>query len=208
MVLGDWVLESVCAQLAEWGRHRETAGIRTAVNISAVQLHHPQFVDTVRRMLQAAGARPLKLNMELTESVLIENLDTAADKMHGLKALGCEVSLDDFGTGYSSLSYLKRLPLDYIKIDRTFVRDVAVDKNSRAIARSIIAMSRTMGLSVIAEGVETIEQWHYLQRSGCQEFQGFLFGRPVPVEELNSILQSPATSPFESSVAGKAADSP
>ena len=187
--LGDWVLESACSQLCRWAQDKTTAGIRIAVNISALQLHHPRFVEQVRRVLRNAGANPRNLNLELTETVLIKNTEIAIAKMKELRSLGCQVSLDDFGTGYSSLSYLKRLPLDFLKIDRTFVRDIAVDGKSKAIARTIISLCRAMKLSVIAEGVETEEQWNCLRRIGCHEFQGFLFSRPVPMEELSPILQ-------------------
>ena len=192
--LGHWVLQSVCEQLATWGMHHETASIRVAINVSALQLQDPHYVETVHGVIRATGANPRNLNLELTESLLVEHTETAKFKMEQLKLLGCEFSLDDFGTGYSSLNYLKQLPFDYLKIDRSFVRDIAVDKKSKAIARSIVSLGRALGLTVIAEGVETEQQRDCLLRIGCRDFQGFLFSRPVPLNELEQIVSGHTSS--------------
>ena len=182
--LGHWVLETACAQLVAWADQPETARLKLAVNVSARQFRHPDFVDQVLAILDSSGADPQRLKLELTESLLLDDIEDIIDKMTTLKAQGVGFSLDDFGTGYSSLSYLKRLPLDQLKIDQSFVRDVFTDINDAAIAQAIIALSQTMGLSVIAEGVETEEQRDFLSRLGCQAYQGYLFGRPGPVEDL------------------------
>ena len=182
--LGHWVLETACSQLVAWAGQPETARLKLAVNVSARQFRHPDFVDQVLAILESSGADPQRLKLELTESLLLDDVEDIIDKMTTLKAHGVGFSLDDFGTGYSSLSYLKRLPLDQLKIDQSFVRDVFTDINDAAIAQAIIALSQTMGLSVIAEGVETEEQRDFLSRLGCQAYQGYLFGRPGPVEDL------------------------
>jgi len=186
--LGSWVMESACRQIAAWAGCRETAHIALAVNISARQLHQPDFVDQVLTSLENAGANPGNLKLELTESMLVENIEDVIAKMTELKAHGLRFSLDDFGTGYSSLSYLKRLPLDQLKIDRSFVRDILMDASSGAIAQTIISLSRAMGLSVIAEGVETEAQRRCLARLGCHAFQGYLFSRPVPLEAFQQLV--------------------
>lgn len=186
--LGNWVLETACSQIAAWGKQSETAHIAIAVNISARQLRQPDFVEQVLDVLRRTGANPRNLKLELTESMLLENVEDVIAKMTILKSHGLRFSLDDFGTGYSSLSYLKRLPLDQLKIDRAFVRDMLVDVTSGAIAQTIISLSRAMGLSVIAEGVETEEQRDFLAGLGCHSFQGYLFSRPVPLEQFQYFL--------------------
>ena len=190
--LGGWVLEAACMQIAAWGQRKESANIALAVNISARQFRRPEFVDQVLAVLYRTGANPQNLKLELTESMLLEDVEGVVAKMSVLKSHGLRFSLDDFGTGYSSLSYLKRLPLDQLKIDRAFVQDILGDVTSGAIAQTIISLSRTMGLSVIAEGVETEEQRDFLVRLGCDAFQGYLIGRPLPIDEfeqtwLNSV---------------------
>jgi diguanylate cyclase (GGDEF)-like protein/PAS domain S-box-containing protein len=182
--LGNWVLETACRQIAWWAERKEADGIKFAVNISARQLRQPGFVERVLEVLESTGANPQNLVLELTESMLVENTEDVIAKMTDLKAHGLRFALDDFGTGYSSLSYLKRLPLDELKIDRTFVRDILGNAASGAIARAIISLSQAMRLSVIAEGVETVEQEDLLAGLGCHSFQGFLFSRPLPVEEF------------------------
>jgi diguanylate cyclase (GGDEF)-like protein/PAS domain S-box-containing protein len=189
--LGDWVLRAACSQVAKWADRPETSRLTVAVNISALQLHQADFVETVLSALARSGANPQNLDLELTESMLVENVEEVIGKMTELKSHGLKFSLDDFGTGYSSLSYLKRLPLDHLKIDRSFVRDILVDASSGAIARTIISLSQAMGLSVIAEGVETEEQREFLAGLGCHSFQGFLFSRPVPVADLEDMLLRP-----------------
>ncbi len=184
--LGDWALEAACAQIAAWAGRRETAHLEVAANISARQFCHPDFVTQVQAALERTGANPKKLKLELTESMLVDNIEEVIAKMIKLKACGLSFSLDDFGTGYSSLAYLKRLPLDQLKIDRVFVRDMMVDATSGAIAQTILSLGRAMGLSVIAEGVETDEQRGFLAALGCQSFQGYLFSPPLPVEDFQA----------------------
>jgi EAL domain-containing protein (putative c-di-GMP-specific phosphodiesterase class I) len=179
--LGQWILESACRQLAEWGAQPMTAKFRLAVNVSASQFRQGEFVDQLVSMLRSTGADPNRLTLELTEGVLLHNVDDVIEKMSALKQLGINFALDDFGTGYSSLYYLKRLPLDQMKIDRSFVRDVLTDPGDAAIAKTIVALAHTLGLDVIAEGVETAEQRTFLANAGCQHHQGYLFSRPLPI---------------------------
>lgn len=188
--MGLWVLQTACAQLAAWQNGGLTRELAIAVNVSARQFRQPDFVEQVRQALAESGARAGLLKLELTESTVLENVEDAITRMFELKQLGVSFSMDDFGTGYSSLQYLKRLPLDQIKIDQSFVRDSASDPNDAAIVQTIIAMTRAMGLNVIAEGVETGAQRDFLQRNGCHAFQGYLFGRPLPIERFEeSLLQ-------------------
>lgn len=185
--LGHWVLEAACAQIATW-QHTSTASPFTlSVNISARQFRQPDFVEKVLAALHRTGADPRLLELELTESLLVDNVEDVIDKMSRLKAHGVRFSLDDFGTGYSSLAYLKRMPLDQLKIDRTFVREILDDDTSGAIAQTIISLSRAMGLSVIAEGVETETQRDFLDCLGCHCFQGYLFSRPIPLKEFERL---------------------
>jgi EAL domain-containing protein (putative c-di-GMP-specific phosphodiesterase class I) len=149
-------------------------------------------VDQVLGTLERTAANPRRLKLELTESLLVENVKDIIEKMSALKSKGVGFSLDDFGTGYSSLSYLKRLPLDQLKIDRSFVRDILLDISSGAIAQAVISLGRAMGLSVIAEGVETEEQRDFLARLGCHAYQGYLFGRPLPLEQFEQLWICPA----------------
>ncbi|MDD2925478.1 GGDEF domain-containing phosphodiesterase, partial [Rhodoferax sp.] len=182
--LGQWVLRSACVQLASWAQSPETAGLTMAVNVSARQFRHPDFVANVISTLQATGAKPGLLKLEITESLLLTDMQEAIETMQALRAEGLTFSLDDFGTGYSSLSYLKRLPLDQLKIDQSFVRDVLTDPNDAAIARTVLALGRSLGLRVVAEGVEESGQWAFLLEQGCTLFQGYLFGKPVPLAQL------------------------
>jgi diguanylate cyclase (GGDEF)-like protein/PAS domain S-box-containing protein len=186
--LGDWVLESACVQLAAWAGRKQSAHLSLAVNISALQFRQPGFVATVLSALERSGANPKNLKLELTESMLVENIEEVIAKMTELKKHGVSFALDDFGTGYSSLAYLKRLPLGLLKIDRAFVRDMLVDVTSGAIAQTIISLGRAMGLSVIAEGVESEEQRGFLAGLGCHTFQGFLFSPPLPLEQFEALL--------------------
>lgn len=190
--LGSWVLEQAASQLARWAGSPDTGHLALAVNVSAVQLHQPDFVQRVTAILRLAGADPGRLKLELTESMLVEDIETSIGKMQALKELGITFALDDFGTGYSSLSYLKRLPLSQLKIDQSFVRDVLLDPNDAAIARSIVALAQGLGLGVIAEGVETEEQREFLAASGCHRCQGYLFGRPVVVAEFERLIREMA----------------
>jgi len=189
LLIGQWVLDTACAQLRTWERDPRTRDLQLSVNVSARQFHQPDFIDQVRQSLLGSGANPARLKLELTESVVLDNVETVIGRMQELDRLGVGFSLDDFGTGYSSLSYLKRLPLDQIKIDQSFVRDVPGDPNDAAIVRAILAMSQSLGLQVIAEGVETQAQRDFLFENGCNAFQGYLFGRPMPIEEWDSILR-------------------
>jgi diguanylate cyclase (GGDEF)-like protein len=186
--LGDWVLETACRQLAAWSDRKETSPLAIAVNISARQLRQPEFVEKVLETLERSGARPHLLELELTESMLVENIDEVIAKMTELKLHGLKFSLDDFGTGYSSLSYLRRLPLDRLKIDRSFVNDILANTSGGAIAQAIVSLSRAMNLPVMAEGVETEEQREYLAGIGCHTYQGYLFSRPVPLEQFERLL--------------------
>jgi len=186
--IGLWVLRSACAQLKAWQQNALTRDLVLAVNVSAKQFHQADFVAQVRRALIDSGARPSQLKLEMTESIVLENIEDTIRKMHEIKLLGVSFSMDDFGTGYSSLQYLKRLPLDQVKIDQSFVRDIATDQNDAAIVQTIIAMAEALGLNVIAEGVETEEQRQFLDLRGCHAFQGYLFGRPAPVGEFEGAL--------------------
>jgi EAL domain-containing protein (putative c-di-GMP-specific phosphodiesterase class I) len=154
------------------------------VNVSAREFHHPEFTKRVLKALEHTGANPEKLILEFTESLLLHDMEEAVAKMTVLKTRGVVLSLDDFGTGYSSLRYVKHLPFDQLKIDRSFVRDVLTDSNDAAIARAILALGQSLGLSVTAEGVETEAQRDFLVNNGCRAFQGFLFGKPGPAEWL------------------------
>ncbi len=187
--LGDWVLATACHQLVAWARQQETAHLTLAVNVSARQFRRKDFVRQVRTILENSGANPQKLKLELTESLLLEDVEDIIAKMHALKMLGVSFSLDDFGTGSSSLSYLKRLPLDQLKIDQSFVRDILTDPNDAAIARTIVALAHSLGLAVIAEGVETEAQREFLASSGCHACQGYLFGRPLPTEAFGELIR-------------------
>lgn len=161
-----------------------------AVNISARQLRQPDFVQQVMAAIDTSGANPHRLKLELTESLLLDDIESTIGKMTALKAIGVSFSLDDFGTGYSSLSYLKRLPLDQLKIDRSFVRDVLTDPNDAVIARTIVALGQSLGLSVIAEGVETEAQREFLAANNCLAYQGYLFGKPEPAKTLPMVAET------------------
>jgi len=186
--LGDWVLENACAQLAAWAADPARAGLSVAVNVSAGQLRQADFVAQVLSALERTGANPKKLKLELTESLLLNDVEDTIVKMSQLKARGIGFSLDDFGTGYSSLSYLKRLPLEQLKIDQSFVRDVLTDPNDAAIARTVVALAKSLGLAVIAEGVETEAQRDFLAGEGCHAYQGYLFSRPLPIAAFEDFL--------------------
>jgi len=187
--LGQWVLETACTQLAQWAIRPEMAHLTVAVNVSAQEFRDPDFVLKVVAILNQTGANPNRLKLELTESLLVDNVEDVIETMFALKARGVGFSLDDFGTGYSSLSYLKRLPLDQLKIDQSFVRDILIDPNDAAIARTIVALAQSLGLGVIAEGVETETQLAFLASSGCHAFQGYFFSRPLPVEGFEEFVR-------------------
>ncbi len=186
--IGLWVLKTACAQLKVWQGVSSMRDLTLAVNVSAKQFRQGDFVAQVNRVLLESGAKPSHLKLELTESTVLENVEDTISKMRELKLLGVSFSLDDFGTGYSSLQYLKRLPLDQIKIDQSFVRDIITDPNDAAIVQTIIAMTEALGLNVIAEGVEAEEQCEFLDKHGCHAFQGYLFSKPVPIEQFKALL--------------------
>ncbi|PJA31364.1 MAG: diguanylate cyclase, partial [Zetaproteobacteria bacterium CG_4_9_14_3_um_filter_53_7] len=166
-----------------------TRNLALAVNVSAKQFHQADFVDQVRETVQRHGINPGLLKLELTESMLQSDIEDTIASMHALKKIGIQFSLDDFGTGYSSLQYLKRLPLDQLKIDQSFVRDIVNDSSDKAIVGTIIAMAHNMNLGVIAEGVETEEQLQSLKSSCCTHYQGYLFGKPVPIAQFEAQLK-------------------
>jgi EAL domain-containing protein (putative c-di-GMP-specific phosphodiesterase class I) len=187
--LGQWVLETACAQLALWAIRPEMAHLTMSVNVSAQQFHEADFVEKVMAAISQTGADPNRLKLELTESLLVDNVGDIIDKMIALKASGVAFSLDDFGTGYSSLSYLRRLPLNQLKIDKLFVRDVLNDRNDAAIARAIVTLAQNLGIGVIAEGVETRLQRDFLASIGCHAYQGYFFSRPLPVQGFEEFAQ-------------------
>ncbi len=186
--LGMWVLETACAQLAHWATQTGTAHLTMAINVTARQFHQGDFADQVLAVLKRSGANPKRVKLELTESVLIADVESVIAKMKLLKAQGISFSLDDFGTGYSSLAYLKRLPLDQLKIAQEFVRDILTDPDDMAIAKMVLALADSMGLAVIAEGVETEAQREFLAGLGCQHYQGYLFSRALPVQEFEALV--------------------
>ncbi len=189
--IGQWVMETACEQIQAWSGSKTTQAWTIAVNVSARQFHQEDFVDRVRETLMKTGADPARLKLEVTESIIIENVDTVIERMRALADLGVTFSLDDFGTGYSSLSYLKRLPIQQLKIDQSFVRDIHNDTdNAAAIVRTVLAMAEALGLDVVAEGVETEAQLAFLDRNGCPAYQGYLFARPMPIDELMTKLNT------------------
>ena len=193
--LGEWVLASGCAQLARWATLPHLANLTLSINVSVHQFRQADFVDKVLHALQAHGASPGRLKLEITESMFASDLETIILKMNRLKSHGVGFSLDDFGTGYSSLSYLKRLPLDQLKIDQSFVRDVLVDSNDATIARTIIALGQSLGLTVIAEGVELQGQRDFLAEHGCDSCQGYLVSRPLPIEAFEAFVSAHLAQP-------------
>lgn len=187
--MGEWVLETACAQLAAWAHRPETAGLTVAVNVSARQFRHPEFVERVLAVVSRARIPAGRLELELTESLLATDIDVAIGKMGLLKGAGVSLSIDDFGMGYSGLSYLKYMPLDQVKIDGTFVKDILTDRNDAAIAVTIIGMAHSLDLLVLAEGVETEGQRDFLARHGCDCYQGHLFSPALPIGELETFMK-------------------
>ncbi len=183
-LLGQQVAETVCRQLKKWSAMPAMAHLKIAMNVSAIEFCHPEFVGRLLSVIDRTGADPCKLVLEFTERVMFSSMDETLEKMNVLRMRGISFSLDDFGIGYSSLSYLHSLPLDQLKIDRTFVRRVGINKNDSAIARSIIALGQSLGVEVLAEGVETQEQVEFLSSHGCSTYQGYLFGQPAPIDQL------------------------
>jgi EAL domain-containing protein (putative c-di-GMP-specific phosphodiesterase class I) len=187
--LGEWILRRACLQMKQW----QDAGVRLeriAINLSARQLRAPKFPELVERVLSETGLNPHCLEIELTETVLMAQGDCAISALHALKAMGVALAIDDFGTGYSSLSYLKRFPVARLKVDRSFVRDIVTDAYDAAITYGIIALAHSVGLSVVAEGVETSEQLRVLRDSGCDEAQGTYFGAAGSADDISSYLRS------------------
>lgn len=193
--IGQWVLETACRQLKAWQQNALTRHLVLSVNVSAKQFRQLDFVAQIHALVQHHAIDPLLLKLEITESMLLGNIENTIAAMNSLKEIGVQFALDDFGTGYSSLQYLKRLPLDQIKIDQSFVRDLAFDSDDQAIVSTIIAMAKSLGMSVIAEGVETQEQRQYLLQQGCAHYQGYLFGKPVALEQFEKLLKESATIP-------------
>jgi diguanylate cyclase (GGDEF)-like protein/PAS domain S-box-containing protein len=192
--VGDWVLETACAQLRAWQQDAWTRSLTLAVNVSANQFRQPDFVVQVNAAVRRHGINPQLLKLELLESTLLENVEETIVTMQALRVSGVRFSLDDFGTGFSSLQYLKRLPIDQLKIDRSFVRDIASDDSDKAIVRTVIAMASSLNMEVIAEGVETEEQRRFLLDNGCRNYQGYLFSKPLPPEQFEQLLKQFAAS--------------
>jgi EAL domain-containing protein (putative c-di-GMP-specific phosphodiesterase class I) len=182
--LGQWVLQTACEQLARWAHEPGREHLTLAINVSGRQLHQQDFVAQVLQTLAQTGAPAHLLKLELTESLLLEHPEDAIAKMNALQVHGVGFALDDFGTGYSSLALLRLLPLSHLKIDQSFVHNLGTDPRATAIVRTLATLADSLGMSVIAEGVETQEQRDHLARNGCHACQGYLFGRPVPVEEF------------------------
>mgnify|MGYP001600135673 CR=1 FL=1 len=190
--IGHWVLETACAQLKNWSANESTRELVLAVNVSARQFKQADFVDQVTTVLDASGANPARLKIELTESLVLDNVKDTIEKMRLLRTLGISFSMDDFGTGHSSLAYLTQLPLDQLKIDRSFVLNLPDNINAGIIAKTIITMGRSLALHVIAEGVETEGQREFLQLHGCHAYQGYLYGKPMPLARFEEFLAASA----------------
>jgi diguanylate cyclase (GGDEF)-like protein/PAS domain S-box-containing protein len=187
--IGHWVLDTACQQLAAWDKDEATRHLLLAINVSAHQFMMADFVELIETKVKVYGIRPSRLKLELTESVILNDIEEIVHKMQLLEKFGIRLSLDDFGTGYSSLSYLKRLPIHQIKIDQSFVRDIVSDPNDAVMVKNIIDIARNFNLNVIAEGVETKEQLEFLQKNGCPAYQGYLFGKPMPIEEFEELIR-------------------
>lgn len=186
--IGAWVLRTACRQARQW----QLAGLgelRVAVNLSARQFAQHDLVQSIAAVLQETGLAAQHLELELTESLVMTNPEEVIKLLHELREMGLWLAIDDFGTGYSSLSYLQRFPVDRLKIDQSFVRDIGADPNDAIIARAVISLGHSLGMSVIAEGVSSQEQLNFLRENGCDEMQGYLFSRPVPFEDLTMLLK-------------------
>ncbi|MFI3118620.1 MAG: EAL domain-containing protein, partial [Methylococcaceae bacterium] len=186
--IGLWVLEAAFAQLKLWESSTQTRHLQLAVNISARQLHQPDFVEQVAVLLKRFDIKPGRLKLELTESLVFEDINDTLSKMQKLKSIGVSFSMDNFGTGYSSLVYLKLLPFDQLKIDQSFVRNIGIKPDDTAVVRAIIGMARNLGIDIIAEGVETEQQLAFLEFNGCVSYQGNLIGQAMPLAEFERSL--------------------
>jgi len=186
--IGLWVLETACAQIKIWEDSEHTRQLQLAVNVSARQFRQPDFVVQVDQVLRTKAIDPSRIKLELTESMVLEDIDDTIVKMNALRKIGIYISMDDFGTGHSSLSSLRKLPLDQLKIDQSFVRDILRDPDDAVIVRTIIAMAKSLGIEVIAEGVETEAQRAFLEQNDCLLYQGYLFSKPVPLELFEQLL--------------------
>lgn len=186
--IGLWILETVCTQLKDWEADSRTRNLHIAINVSARQFRQIDFVEQIRQVVERTTINPTRLKIELTESLVLENVADTIEKMLALKILGIGFSMDDFGTGYSSLAYITQLPLDQLKIDQSFVRNISTKPTDAVIVQTIISMAHILGLNVIAEGVETEQHSDFLERSGCLAYQGYLFGNPMPIDEFHDFL--------------------
>jgi EAL domain-containing protein (putative c-di-GMP-specific phosphodiesterase class I) len=189
--IGEWVLRTVCAQISKW-KDEGVSVVPVAINVSAVQFRQKGFPELIRQVLRETGVDPQYLELELTESLLLSNADVMFEVLKDLKDMGLKLVIDDFGTGYSSLSYLRQLPVTKLKIDRSFIRDVAVNSDDAAITTAIINMSKGLNLKVIAEGVEDEAQLSFLRKHQCDEFQGYYFSRPVSASRAAGHLKTPS----------------
>ncbi len=192
--IGEWVLKTACEQSRQW-RDQGIPGVRVAVNLSARQFAQKSLLQDVARIIAESGLTPESLELEITESMVMHNAEHARETLEKLKAMGVSLSIDDFGTGYSSLAYLKRFPIDCIKVDRSFIKDIPVDVDDMAITKGVIALGHSLRLKVVAEGVETVEQRDFLQANDCDEFQGFLFSKPLAAEEVTALLKNHSRKP-------------
>jgi EAL domain-containing protein (putative c-di-GMP-specific phosphodiesterase class I) len=186
--IGQWVLEEACALLAAWSLNPRRRDLYLAINVSARQFRQEDFVERVQQALANSGAPVTRLKLELTESLVLDDVEDSIAKMRALKDIGVGFSMDDFGTGYSSLSYLTRLPLDQIKIDKSFVHNLPDNLNDAVVVQSIITLARSLGISVVAEGVESEAQRVFLEQHGCPIYQGYLFSEPVPLTDFERLL--------------------
>jgi diguanylate cyclase (GGDEF)-like protein len=192
--IGEWVLKTACEQSRQW-RDQGIPGVRVAVNLSARQFAQKSLLQDVARIIAESGLTPECLELEITESMVMQNPEHARETLQKLKAMGISLSMDDFGTGYSSLAYLKKFPIDCVKIDRSFIKDIPVDADDMAITKGVIALGHSLRLKVVAEGVETKEQQEFLQANDCDEMQGFLFSKPLPTEEITTLLKNHVQKP-------------
>ena len=190
ITIGRWVMETACAQIKKWETSPLTSNLQIAINVSASQFHEPNFVDDASEIIARHAINPNRLKLELTESLVLNDIEEAIHKMHDLKKIGVSFSMDDFGTGFSSLSYLTKLPLDQLKIDQSFVRNICSDARDAVVVQTIIGMANNLGIDVIAEGVEDKAQQKLLAKHQCKFYQGYLFGKPMPIEELEKTLNS------------------